>query len=74
MTGEELRKQALAYIQIHPYVWKRWVEAREEWQRQEIMLEVITQYVARICIAEVYAADESSDAADAIVKHFNLEG
>ena len=72
MTGEELRKQALAYIQIHPYVWQKWVEAREEWQRQEIMLEVTTLYVARICIAEVYAADEPSDAADAIVKHFNL--
>lgn len=73
MTGEELRKFALTYFQIHPEYWKRWLEARSDWQQQELMLEVIAQYVARICIAEIEAADQPGDATDAIVKHFNLE-
>lgn len=59
MTGEELRKQAFEHIQTHPYIWRKWCEAREEWQRQELMTSVVALLVSEYCI-EVMRANQSN--------------
>ena len=41
MTGVELRLKAFEHIQKHPYLWGKWNDAREEHERQELMISVV---------------------------------